>query len=215
MDVQHLRNAIQAEIDLIDVKISKKMSDEDLSCSSDIDSWNEQKSAFQNLLAMDIKNRTDFETVKWIFNGGNLRTEEELESFSNELKKQEDKAKTDELVKSSKRYRTIQLLCQTAIIWVPIFIPAVIGLVMSIAEGELFGIVGNFILLCIIEAYVFIPLEIVTVIVSVAVLRHLDNNYHVKHDKSEDLMIAGVAAGMIATYYIKTKGSKRSSHKEI
>lgn len=213
MDVQHLRNAIQAEIDLIDVKISKKMSDEDLSCSSDIDSWNDQKTAFQNLLAMDIKNRIDFETVKWLFNSGNLRTEEELERFSDEFKKHENKIKKEELQKTTK-YGVIQALCQMAIIWVPIALPIIAGIVMCIIDRDFVPLLGNIFAVLFGEAILFIPLEIIITISSILILRAVDKKYKVEHDSSEDLVIAGVAAGMITTYYIQTK-NKKHTNKEI
>lgn len=85
---------------------------------------------------------------------------------------------------------------------------------MCIIDRDFVPLLGNIFAVLSGEAILFIPLEIIITISSILILRAVDKKYKVEHDSSEDLVIAGVAAGMITTYYIQTK-NKKHTNKEI
>src|SRR5574344_534186 len=83
LDVSNLRKDIQYHIDKNEEEIKTCL--ENLESSERIEALKESNEVYRSLLCFDIKCKMDFDTVKWIFNNGNLRNNVDIHRKMAEL----------------------------------------------------------------------------------------------------------------------------------
>lgn len=182
--------------------------------------------AYEKIAAEPIDTEAQFETVSWLFNGGLLREDWEIDKKVKEAEDLEMQEMVKKAYSTDKSFSTKQGFA--TFMWI-IFPLGVLNFVAAIVTldglGEYFNLidfissffVNVFTTACWFSIFfpIWIILGVIGAIIGINWSKELDESKGIKHDKGKDAAIAGAVTAASIGILVGCKGSRRGSHREI